>query len=353
MPHRLVGPEGVALGHRSIDQIGRSAQPVSPRNYEVWLAYLMDSVPALRGAIDAMIAQGAAFDEEAMARLYQSHFSRAIPSHDPFDTGSRIAQEVTDALDALKFVATHADRYSETLDTAVISLLSVSTDATSLRHLVSHLATATTQIAKKHETLAAKLSKSSAEMAHLRVSLAEARKQSLTDSLTGIANRKRFDETLRIRHQETLHEKTSLAVAVCDIDHFKQFNDTWGHQTGDAVIRLVATTMSKLALADQLVARLGGEEFGIIMPRQSLERAAEQIDKIRQGVFAIRLRRKETGEEIGQVSVSFGVATLKHGELLADLVARADECLYLSKRSGRNRVSVETDLTSIAVHQPT
>jgi diguanylate cyclase len=344
MPNRLVGLQGVALGHRSIDQIGRVAQPVSPRNYEVWLAYLTDSVPALRAAIDAMIAQGAAFDEGAMASLYQSHFSRATPSHNVFDTGSRIAHEVTDALDALKFVSANTDRYGETLDAAVTTLLSVPADTTSLRQLVSHLAKATTQIAETHQTLAGKLSESSAEMEQLRVSLAEARKQSLTDSLTGVANRKRFDETLRMRHEEALHDETSLVVAICDIDHFKTFNDTWGHQTGDGVIRLVAATMARLALADQLVARLGGEEFGIIMPRRSLQDAAEQADGIRRAIYATRLRHKESAEVMGHISVSFGVARLGPGETGAQLVARADECLYLSKRHGRNRVSIETDL---------
>ena len=345
---RLLGPEGVALGHRSIDEIARTAQPVSPRNYEVWLAYLTDSPPSLRKAIDEMIAAGALFDEAAMDALYQKHFAPATLGNDAIDTGSRIAHEVADALDALKFVAMHAERYGDSLDKAVTRLEGAPIDAGSLRHLVSHLAKATTQMAEQHETLASKLEESSAEMEQLRVSLSEARKQSLTDAMTGVANRKRFDEVLRMRLAEAQHDKSSLVVALCDIDHFKKFNDTWGHQTGDAVIRLVANMLVKFARPDQLVARLGGEEFAVIMPRTPLREAALQADNIRRGIHANRLRRKETEEVMGHISVSFGLACLKPGETAPQLVARADECLYLSKRNGRNRVSVETELSAAA-----
>jgi diguanylate cyclase len=345
---RLIGPEGLAVGHRSIDEIGRTAQPVSPRNYEVWLTYLTDSSPSLRTAIDDMIASGAAFDEAAMDALYQKHFAGMAISHDAVDTGSRIAHEVADALDALRFVAMHAERYGDSLDKAVSRLESAPIDAGSLRHLVSHLAKATTQMAEQHETLASKLAESSAEMEQLRVSLSEARKQSLTDAMTGVANRKRFDETLRMRLGEAQHDRTPLTVAMCDIDHFKKFNDTWGHQTGDAVIRLVAGSLAKFALPDQLVARLGGEEFAIIMPRLQVKDAAQLADDIRRAIHANRLRRKETEEVLGHISVSFGIASLRPGETAAQLLARADDCLYLSKRNGRNRVSVEAELDAAA-----
>jgi diguanylate cyclase len=200
----------------------------------------------------------------------------------------------------------------------------------------------------KNVELADKLAESSAEMEQLRVSLQEARSQALTDALTGVANRKRFDETLAMRRDEARHDGTPLALVLADIDHFKKFNDTWGHQIGDVVIRMVAASISRVALPDQLVARLGGEEFAIVMPRTTLHAAAQFSDGVRRAIHANRLRRKETQEIIGHISVSFGVACLRPGEDVAHLVARADECLYHSKRRGRNCVSVETDLNAAA-----
>ena len=340
---RLLGPEGLALGHRTIDAIGRTEQPVIPRNYEIWLNYLSGASPTLRAAIDDMIARRAAFDEAAMDELYQAHFSPTTWGHDAIDTGSRIAHEVADALDALKFAARHAERYGDTLDAAAATLTGAPVDASTLQHMVSQLARATTQMGEQRETLEAKLSESSHEMEQLRGALDEARRQSRTDALTGIANRKRFDEVLRMRYAEALHEGLPLVLAVCDIDHFKKFNDAWGHQTGDAVIRFVASTLSKHALGDQLVARVGGEEFAIIMPRTHMQHAAEHAETLRHAIRANRLRRKG-GEVLGQVTVSFGLASLKCGETAMQLIARADECLYLSKRNGRDRVSIESEL---------
>ena len=126
-------------------------------------------------------------------------------------------------------------------------------------------------MSKQNSNLSHKLAQSSQEMEKLRTSLRQARAEALTDALTGIANRKLFDETLRLRKEEADAEKTDLALLLCDIDHFKSFNDTWGHQTGDQVIRFVASALTKFALPDHLVARYGGEEFAVIMPRTSLQ----------------------------------------------------------------------------------
>jgi diguanylate cyclase len=179
-------------------------------------------------------------------------------------------------------------------------------------------------------------------MEKLRVSLRQARTEALTDALTGVANRKLFDETLRLRKEEADANRTDLALIIADIDHFKSFNDTWGHQTGDQVIRFVASALTKFALPDHLVARYGGEEFAVIMPRTTLNQSGRIADLIRAAIEAKRLVRRSTNETIGAVTVSFGVALYAPGETVNQLISRADECLYLSKRNGRNRVTLET-----------
>jgi diguanylate cyclase len=202
-------------------------------------------------------------------------------------------------------------------------------------------------MSKQNSTLSHKLAQSSQEMEKLRTSLRQARAEALTDALTGIANRKLFDETLRLRKEEADTERTELALLLGDIDHFKSFNDTWGHQTGDQVIRFVASALTKFALPDHLVARYGGEEFAVIMPRTSLRDAGRIADQIRSAIEAKRLVRRSTNETIGAVTVSFGAAIYVPGETVGTLISRADECLYMSKRSGRNRVTLETQLPPI------
>jgi diguanylate cyclase len=345
---QLLGAEGQVLGHRTVDEMGRHELPVSAQNYEVWLTYFTHAMPELRTAVDTLIASGAPLTNQHMEDFYERFFSTTHLSTQVMETGSRIAHEIADALDALKKAGATTERYGATLSVAADSLQNATIDGDALRRLISVLASATTEMSKQNSSLSTKLAQSSQEMEKLRASLRQARAEALTDALTGVANRKLFDETLRLRREEADAEKTDLSLILCDIDHFKSFNDTWGHQTGDQVIRFVASALTKFALPDHLVARYGGEEFAMIMPRTPLKEAARLADQIRMAIEAKRLVRRSTNETIGAVTVSFGAALYATGETPSQLVARADECLYMSKRNGRNRVTLETSLPPLS-----
>ena len=181
-----------------------------------------------------------------MEELYERFFSTTHLSTQVMETGSRIAHEIADALDALKKAGATTERYGATLNVA--ARLSAER-----RHRRRRSEAADLGAGQRHdrdvetEFLAVdKLAAILGEMEKLRTSLRQARAEALTDALTGIANRKLFDETLRLRKEEADDEKTELALLLCDIDHFKSFNDTWGHQTGDQVIRFVASTLDQV-----------------------------------------------------------------------------------------------------------
>ena len=341
---QLTGPEGALLGHRTIDEIGRQLLAVSPQNYEVWLTYLTHSSPDLRQAVDKLIASGKPITSDDMEQIYERFFSTTHLSTQVLETGTRIAHEIADALDALKRADATTERYGATLNVAADSLQNSPIDGDALKRLINVLTSATAEMSKQNSSLSRKLAGSSQEMEKLRSSLRQARSEALTDALTGVANRKLFDETLRLRKEEADTEKTELALLLGDIDNFKSFNDTWGHQTGDQVIRFVASALTKFALPDHLVARYGGEEFAVIMPRTSLRDAGRIADQMRTAIEAKRLVRRSTNETIGAVTVSFGAAVYAPGETVGTLISRADECLYMSKHRGRNRVSLETQL---------
>lgn len=132
-----------------------------------------------------------------------------------------------------------------------------------------------------------------------------------------------------------------LCLLLCDIDHFKRVNDTWGHQIGDQVIRYVASVLNAQVKGDFLAARYGGEEFALIMPRTKLAAAAEIAERIRTTIKAKTLSRKSTGEILGRVTISLGIACSSPGDDAATLIGRADACLYQSKRTGRDRVTAD------------
>jgi diguanylate cyclase len=128
---------------------------------------------------------------------------------------------------------------------------------------------------------------------------------------------------------------------MADIDHFKRFNDSFGHQIGDQVLKLVAQTLSDSLKGRDMPTRYGGEEFAVILPQTRLKDAATVADQMRTTLQKRRLVGKDSRDDYGAITLSFGVAQYRSGEHLADFLARADAALYHAKREGRNRVSTE------------
>jgi diguanylate cyclase (GGDEF)-like protein len=166
--------------------------------------------------------------------------------------------------------------------------------------------------------------------------LAQLARASRRDGLTGLPNRRAFDEELVREVARAERDGASVAVAVLDVDRFKEVNDTQGHAGGDAVLREIARRAAAAVRAGDLVARIGGEEFGLLLHGTDLPGALELAERVRSGVAAAPI--VVAGAPI-PVTVSLGCAVLTRGETPEALVARADASLYLAKRAGRDRVA--------------
>jgi diguanylate cyclase len=172
------------------------------------------------------------------------------------------------------------------------------------------------------------------------------RREAVTDALTGIGNRKFFEERMREGAREAMETGEPLALLFMDIDHFKRFNDTFGHQLGDQVLRLVAKTLVESVKGRDTTARYGGEEFAIMLPQTRLVDALRLAEQIRNTMMRRKIVSKNSGEDFGTITLSIGVSAYRPGEALGDMVRRADAALYYAKRNGRNRVASETDLVA-------
>ena len=150
--------------------------------------------------------------------------------------------------------------------------------------------------------------------ANCATKLADVRKESMTDPLTGIANRKAFDEAMRAAIAGVSQNGEAVTLLLCDIDHFKNFNDTWGHQTGDQVLRLVASCLSENVKGRDTAARYGGEEFAVLLRGTGLEAATMVANQIRTTVETKKLVKKSTGDILGAITISIGVAQFAPGE---------------------------------------
>jgi diguanylate cyclase len=187
--------------------------------------------------------------------------------------------------------------------------------------------------------LEAELGRSSAELTKLRGELRGAVHDALTDPLTGLANRRSFD--LKLEAVGARASRSSPAqLVMADIDHFKRVNDAHGHDTGDEVLRIIGGILHANVRRDGLVARVGGDEFGLLLPEASPRYAAGIATRLCELLASRRLVVRGQPEIIDRITLSIGVAAWHAGESSANWYARADAALYEAKRRGRNRVSI-------------
>jgi diguanylate cyclase len=217
-----------------------------------------------------------------------------------------------------------------------------------IKPIVDGLMKSTREMRDTNKALENRLALSKTEISDLQHSLEAIRAESLTDPLTGLGNRKYFDRAFEVAVRTALANGEPLSLLMFDIDHFKSFNDSYGHLTGDQVLRLVAMTLKQTIKGQDITARYGGEEFAVVLPSTGLRQALTVADHIRRAVMAKELKKKSTGEILGRVTISVGVSLLKPGDDTDSLLERADACLYCAKRNGRNRAICDVDPEYVA-----
>ena len=333
-----------AGARRVIDVLERFGAAPSPLNYELWLLYVADPGGAFAVEVDRMAAGGAGFTEAVSEALAIQFLPRHKLSEELHQTGEALALQLESMVTAVDVAQGNARTYSRALSDGALELERAS-DAASLRRLTVRLADATRRIELENAGLADLLARSTQDVRRLREHMEQVRRESLTDALTGLANRKAFDQALR----KVCKAGQPLALALLDIDHFKSFNDNWGHQTGDQVIRYVASVLARAGQHPRLAARYGGEEFAILFPGESEAHAADALEEVRRQIGTRVLKRRSTNADLGSVTISIGVAARQGEEPGDDVVGRADAALYASKRGGRNRLTRACELTEASL----
>lgn len=342
----------MAFAEIAFGQIKALRQPATPRNFEIWYSYATGYHPTLNETVNQILARKGTLSEADIEQLFNTFLSPTRLSDRIDKVGDQVMDEIEQVMAMVDAAVGTASNYSESL-AGVSRDLTGSADREGLRGIVESLVQAAKEMEQANHALEARLSASKQEITQLQENLEVVRTESLTDPLTSLSNRKYFDQTLLETIAEASADNEAMSLLMTDIDHFKKFNDTYGHLTGDQVLRLVALSVKQNVKGQDIAARYGGEEFAIILPNTVLRSAITVGDHIRRAVMSKELMKRSTGEHLGRVTISVGVATLRKGDTPQSLIGRADACLYAAKRAGRNRVICESDPDLSTGMQPT
>jgi diguanylate cyclase len=327
--------EPAECGRAAFDSVVRLGITPTPDNFAIWYEYHSGLNPELRHLIDLLLSKPGHCDDQTMAAVHRKFFSH-VRERDALRAASDRMQslllEVSAAVgeagdDARQFGVAVRDTSS-----------AFANGSTTLPDLIQRLREEARAMAERSDAIAHHLAGAAERITILERSLDDLRHDAATDSLTRLNNRRSFDARIRDAAGVAMNSGDPLALVMVDIDYFKRVNDSWGHQTGDQVLRLVAGTLTSHTRPEDFAARYGGEEFALILVATPPSAAVEIADRIRRSFEGREIVARGSGRSIGQISISAGVALYEPGERLAQWIERADQALYAAKRAGRNRV---------------
>jgi diguanylate cyclase len=330
-----------ATAGRALQLMAQHAVPATPQNFEIWYKFALGTSPELNQVVKILIGNKRSFDSATNRSLYLTYVD---PGPDPNAKHSEVSGQLHDLLSTAQgyLGRSLADNraHVEALDGVASKIGKDGDPRAIIEALVGELSKAVTRAT----TVEANFTASLQELEKIRTHLAAAEDRAKTDALTGLANRHALDEFLRTTQMAAMESGRPLSMFLLDIDHFKTFNDKFGHQFGDQVLRLISRVLKDGVRGCDLAARFGGEELVGVLPGADIDVARAAAERIRQAIANRQITRRATGEILSRVTVSIGVAQFAPGETLASLLERCDRALYAAKRGGRNRTVAELDL---------
>ncbi len=331
------------LSRSTIELMSQTRVPHTPENYAVWYSYLEGENKELSAEINEMMENGVAFSDEANKQLYEKYVGKKGEWDDLQQVHTQTQRILKGILDEILSTGDLASDYGQKLE-VYSSRLTEARHVSEMQSIIQNMIKDTTRMSQQSRQLKQRLDESTNQAEQLRQQLRKTQREALVDPLTGLHNRRALDLRLAEFHEDFRSKSKPFCAVMLDIDHFKSFNDKYGHKVGDAVLQVVTSVLSECLTVGDFPARYGGEEFVVLLRDASVEKAMAVAEDIRKKVSEKRFKLARTGQTIGQITVSLGVAAIRSGDSAETLVDRADQALYLAKNSGRNNVKTERDL---------
>lgn len=312
----------------------------NPINYTVWYEYVSGKNLKLKQALDTAIEGEQPFSNKKIEAVYQKFVT----------DGDRIviARLLTKVNLMLKEITGHVLEtegdlagHGQALDSLADQLSGI-TDYEGIQVIIDQMLDQTRALVQSGGRLQSRMKVSSEDLSLLQRELEKSQKEARTDSLTGLANRRGLEKRLEIERIRARQNNKPFSVIMVDIDYFKKVNDTYGHLVGDSLIRGFSRVLKEQIRQNDLAARYGGEEFLILLPETGISGARAVAEKIKTVLSAKKWKLKESGESMGQITVSMGIALYDLDESGNEAINRADIALYQAKSRGRNMIVTQT-----------
>ncbi len=310
--------------------------PPTPYNYALWYSYVSNRDPQLNSAIDNTLASHGTCPSSATEELFRNHIisGHVADNESAQQTLKAIISELRTQVDEALL---GAEDFHQLLEDSSQSLEN-EPETLDIGALISSLTQGTQHVSESTRAFRDRITETQKEVEQLRKELKRSQQEAERDPLTGLFNRRYLE-----RYAQQLMEQGSCGdrfVVLVDIDHFKSFNDSYGHLVGDKVIQRVAALLNKAVIGDEVAVRFGGEEFLMLIKGSDIQKVVERAEKVRQLLQSVVLKDRRAEKDIRRITASFGIAGFRRGESRADWIERADKALYQAKEQGRNRVIV-------------
>ncbi len=333
------------IAHQVVEEMEKIKLPLSAMTYHVWFGHRVGWYPEMSIEIARAQLRENGVTETFCNNLYTKYIATDKRSDALREAQSSARQLIESVIGDVQGSSGTASEYRSELN-QFVEQLGKAADVKAVREIVKGLILQTSNMANASDGLRKNLQQATNDIDRLREEMNQLEQENLTDSLTRLNNRKALVRHFKICFETFEARGEPFCVLMLDIDHFKSFNDTYGHDVGDAVLRSVSTTLSDTGHPATTPHRYGGEEFCVLVGGCKLNEAVEIGEDIRKQIEGRQLMIARTGQKINPITVSVGVAESAPSDTSDSLIQRADEALYLAKGSGRNNVKCERDVKS-------
>ncbi len=326
----------------ALNYITKYNLPVNPVNYTVWYEYVSGKNIKLKKAIDLSIKQEKPINGKNVETLYKKYVA----------DGDRIviSKLLTKISLMLKDISSHVSDTEGDLAGHGQSLGELATqvgdakDFNEVKEIVDQMLIETKALLNSGKRLQSRMKISSEDLKQLQQELEKSQQEAQTDALTSLINRRGLEKRLELERIRARQNNQAFSIIMVDIDHFKLVNDNFGHLVGDSLLRSIAHLLKGQLRKSDLAARYGGEEFLILLAETGIEGAMAVSRKIQDALSTKEWKIKETGESMGKITVSMGIAMYDLKEAEKDLIKRADDALFIAKKNGRDRIVTQDEL---------